>query len=50
MWDYTDITAIGGKAESKPLLLLMRNMSNPYLSRKGKQPAREADRDVGKGW
>jgi len=27
-------------------VLLMGNLSNPYLSRKGKQPVREADR----GW
>jgi hypothetical protein len=49
-WDYTDIKAIGGEAGSNPSVLLMGNLSNPYLSRKGKQPVREADRDVGRGW
>ena len=41
--------AIGGEAGSNPLVLLMRNLLNPYLSRKGKQPAREADGGVGRG-
>jgi hypothetical protein len=49
-WDYTDITAIGGKAGSKPSVLLMGNLATPYLSRKGKQLVREADGDVGRGW
>ena len=49
VWDYTDITAIGGEAGSTPSVLCMRNLVNPYLSRKGKQPARVADRGVGRG-
>jgi hypothetical protein len=48
VWDYTDITAIGGEAGSNPSVLRMRNLGTPYLSRKGKQPARVADRGVGK--
>ncbi len=49
VWDYTDVMAIGGQAGSNPSLLLMRNLVNPYLSRKGKRLARGADRGVGRG-
>jgi hypothetical protein len=31
-------------------VLFMGNLSSPYFSLKGKQPAREADRGVGMGW
>lgn len=49
VWGYTDIMAIGEEAGSNPSVLHMRNLANPYLSRKGKQPARVADRGVGRG-
>ena len=42
-----NIKATGGKGWTHPTLALGRNMVSPYLSRKGKQPARNADRDVG---
>jgi hypothetical protein len=42
------MTAIGGEAGSNPSVLLMRNLVNPYLSRKGKRPVRE-DGGVGRG-
>lgn len=43
------MTAVGGQAGANPSVLLMRNLVNPYSSRKGKQPARGADGDVGRG-
>jgi hypothetical protein len=41
--------APGGKGWTYPTLALGRNMVSPYLSRKGKRPAREADGGVGTG-
>jgi len=40
--------ATGGKGWTHPTLALGRNMVSPYLSRKGKQPARVVDGGVGR--
>jgi hypothetical protein len=44
-----DNTTTGEQAGPNPLMVLIRNVVSPHVSRKGKRPVREADRRGGMG-